>query len=452
MEVKAPTSVDVQVDWPEHQGVGGLSMRAARTAQDAASADHALAALRAWLPGLDSGRNPLSLVESARPDRFPYAEVIAHYQRVGRTNADSRLVSRLRYLGDLLREPELVVGRRLWPLPEWLPSTGDQHNGNYDSYLASPLLEGLTFAQDGDSAGLPSELEKATDATIDLLLAALVADLAMIEADALRAGHNGREQHRRTQACLLLLTKLDALAPNWAQRPAAGEILPDLAEATTALAQQVRRRLPRSCRQVVNLSLLPTTRLHDEQMFIRAIQIFEAMYRQIYRCMVRASAAMQVTDAGRACAELADATRRLAMAPALYRVVTTMPRAAFAIIREFTNGRSAIQSRSYRQIDLVCAPREPSPAADKLPAVEVASPTLQDSYFAIAGRLDPAESDRLAAQMRALDASWRAMKRTHWGITLKIIGRVPGTGGTAGAEYLKYAAEVPLFPMLTDAR
>ncbi|MFD0350549.1 hypothetical protein ACFQ0M_40090 [Kitasatospora aburaviensis] len=40
------------------------------------------------------------------------------------------------------------------------------------------------------------------------------------------------------------------------------------------------------------------------------------------------------------------------------------------------------------------------------------------------------------------------MKRTHWGITMKIIGMVRGTGGTAGASYLREAAEARLFPDL----
>jgi tryptophan 2,3-dioxygenase len=461
MKVEAPTSVDAQVVWPEHEGVEGLSLRAGRTEVDPASADHALAALRTWLPRLDSSpvSLPSLLAESARADRFPYAEVLTHYRRVGRTNVDARLLSRLRYLDVLLRRlPELTPGRRLWPLPEWLPSTIDQCTGNYDSYLVTALLESLPCVEVGDPGRTAAEAESATDSTIDMLMAALVSDLALIEADALSTGQN-REQLRRTQACLLLLSRLKGLAPKW-DLPVdpmwAANMARDLPEAerlvemVSMLALRIRRRLPHSCRQAVNLSLLPTTRLHDEQMFVRCIQIFEMLYRQIYRCLVRASAAMQVRDVARACAELADATGRLDMSPVLYRVVTTMPRSSFAIIREFTNGRSAIQSRSYRQIDLVCAPRRPSPAADKLPAVEVVSPTLQDTFFAIAGRLDAADLDRLAAQMRALDAAWRAMKRTHWGITLKIIGRVPGTGGTAGADYLKHAADVPLFPMLAD--
>lgn len=460
MKVKTLTSDDVQVDWPQHRGVGGLGLRATCAATDAVSAGHALGAIGAWLPGLDSGRDPGSLVESVRADRFPYAEVLAHYQRVGRTNADRRLVSRLSYLNDLLHQPALAADTRLWPLPHWLPSTTDQTTGNYDSYLVSNLLESMTFLTDVGAGQPMAEVERATDDGIDTLIAALVADLAMIEADALRLHGPTREQRRRTQACLLALSKLGGLAPKWADGPGTGTppVSADvvdpgqLVETILMLAQRVRCRLSRRCRQVVTLSLMPTTRLHDEQMFVRSIQIFETLYRQVYRCLVRASAFMQVMDVDRACAELADATARISLAPVLYRVVTTMPKDSFAIIRQFTDGRSAIQSRSYRQIDLVCAPRQPSPVADRLPAVEVTSPTLQETFVAIRGRIDPAAADRLETQMRAFDTAWRAMKRTHWGITLKIIGRVPGTGGTRGADYLKYAADLPLFPMLAGAR
>ena len=42
------------------------------------------------------------------------------------------------------------------------------------------------------------------------------------------------------------------------------------------------------------------------------------------------------------------------------------------------------------------------------------------------------------------------MKRGHWGIALKVIGTVPGTGGTAGASYLKNAAMMSLFPRLSE--
>ena len=359
----------------------------------------------------------------------------------------------------------------MWPLAEWLPSTIDQETGDYDSYLVASLLESLTDAGGSrpDDAGHHTDagihrnnchpargVEDATDETMDALAGALAADLARIEAAALRLSPPGPLQLQRTRACLVVLGKLGELAPRWAQRPAPTSTpvgsrsdICQLAEATGMFAAEVWQQSPGSCRRAVELALLPATPLHDELMFIRSVQIFETLYRQIYRCLVRANGAMQAMDVPGARAELADATRRLELSPALYRVVTTMPRSAFAIIRAYTDGRSAIQSRPYRQIQQVCAPQPPSPVAGKVPAVQVPSPTLQESFIALADRLQTPEVSHLAAQMWALDTSWRAMKRTHWGVTLKIIGKVPGTGGTAGADYLKWAAEVPLFPALT---
>jgi len=255
------------------RGVEGLSLRASHTPDDAVSAGHALAAVDAWLPGLDRGHDAATLPASLRPALFPYGEVLGHYQRVGRTNADGRLVRRLSRLCDVLRRPELTVGQPLWPLAQWLPSTVDQHTGNYDSYLVTSVLEGLTGVRDVGVDGRSAvEVENATDSTIDMLIAALAADLALIEADALRSHVQrsdvqrsdvqrsdgaGRERCRRTQACLLMLSKLAGLARKWTGRPdppaPTGEQLDGerLTDATTAAALQIRQRLPRQCRQAV---------------------------------------------------------------------------------------------------------------------------------------------------------------------------------------------------------
>jgi tryptophan 2,3-dioxygenase len=128
----------------------------------------------------------------------------------------------------------------------------------------------------------------------------------------------------------------------------------------------------------------------------------------------------------------------LALSPALYRVVTTMPPEVFAVIRAHTDGRSAIQSRGFRRIEAVCAPR---------PDIAAGVP-LQEALLRATERLGGVATARLCAELVRLDEAWCAMKRTHWGITVKIIGTVPGTGGTTGADYLRRAAAVPLFPAL----
>lgn len=187
--------------------------------------------------------------------------------------------------------------------------------------------------------------------------------------------------------------------------------------------------------------------LHDELMFIRVLQIFETLYRQVFGQLVRAREAMAARKAEAARTALVGANARLALSPPLYRVMTTMPPEAFAVIRANTDGRSAVQSRWFRLIEQLGAPRPAPPAVDGLPDISIDGPTVQDTFLGAARGLGQDDLLALAEPLAELDAAWSAMKRTHWGVALKIIGSVPGTGGTTGADYLRRAAELPLFPV-----
>lgn len=423
-----PATAEDEIDWPEHVGVGGVSVRAARSEPQDLSPALALTAVRGWMYTIDGTSPPAA--------RFPFAELLAHYRAVGRANVDDAVTTRLRRIYFLLCGLRPAERRRWWPLPAWLPSAIDQRTGDYGSYLVAGLLDDPTAAP-----------EFGSDEVLDDLIAGLAADLVRLEAEALGLGVDTREQRQRVRAGLLVLTRLGKPAVAAVSADSREVDDPRLAEAAAERAHCVAATLPRQFHTIADLALLPTTRLHDEQMFIRSLQIFETLFQLVARRLDRATEALRWPDTGRACAELADATARLHLAAPLFRVVTTMPQDTFAIIRNYTTGRSAIQSRWYRRVEFRCAHREVGVVADKIPITKTA-PTLQDAFLAARDRLEPAERNRLTAEMGALDAVWRAMKRTHWGITLKIIGSVPGTGGTAGADYLKEAAKVPLFPML----
>ncbi|MEU5881422.1 hypothetical protein [Spirillospora sp. NPDC047279] len=399
-------------------GVGGSRDSAIHAARDDVSGDRALRDLNRWRDGRGV---------------FPYDAVVTHYQAVGRTHADARLVRALRDAHAWLSGPA-DPGDAPWSLATWLPSTFDQDDGDYDSYLGTELLEGVAGVR------------------IDTLIVTLIAELLATEAAALSRAPEHRAQRARTQACLHALTKSALLAPD---APDATEGEPGQ-DGGAEFAAYCRERaggalaaVPTAHLRAVNLAMLPTTRLHDEHMFIRSIQIFEMLYRQVVGHLTRATRALELDDAGLAKAELAEAAGRLEATAALYRVVTTMPKKSFAVIREYTSGRSAIQSKAYREVELLSATRTPHPYAEKLPEIGLAGPTLQDAFVAAADRLPSDRLTDVAVQLARLDGAWRGMKRTHWGITLKIIGVVPGTGGTAGADYLKTTAEMPLFPALT---
>ncbi|MEU3994121.1 hypothetical protein AB0F24_38330 [Streptomyces platensis] len=360
-------------------------------------------------------------------------------------------MAELRQLHDLLAEGEaaLVSLASRSPLAHWLPLSVDQEDGDYHTYIGTALYE-----QHWRRA---SRWRTETESR-DAVIVALAADLLANEAHALTHTAS-RDQYARTRAAFQLLKQSATLAPTMppfvADAVSGAPTVADggdgmaLATISMNLAEDVLAWTSDAPRQLVDITMLPVTQLHDEQMFIRCIQIFEGLYVQVARSLECAIAALEEDDAGEAEAVLRDAAARVEAMPILFRVLTTMPRDAFAVIRDNTHGRSAIQSRSYRQVELLSAPREagfdPQQAAQR----DVADPTLQEVYLKrVERRMTAAQADGLAKVMRRLDLAWRMSKRTHWGVTLKVIGSVPGTGGTSGADYLKHSASISLFPAL----
>lgn len=386
-------------------GVGGVCLQTAIADPAQRSGAAAYDAVAAW----HSTATPLG-----HTGLFPYEETQLHYQAVGRMRANPTLVS-------LLRE---IHARGLdWPpvLREWLPLTYDQSGGDYDSYIGSRALTAVVEHADDHAAA------------IDEIIVAAAADLTILEMSAFSATP-APAQLARTRATVRVLIRMPEMAPGCPLPPHVRTVLRQAlrhvdelpAEAGDA-ARAILADLHRPIRATVRFTLLPTTRLHDEQMFIRCIQIFENMYAQIADGLARADCAVAGGDGDAAGAELDRAAARLEATPALFRVLTTMPKDVFAVIRDYTHGRSAVQSRQFHR-------------------VEANGATLQQTVEALEARRHLDGRARLSRALARLDEAWRAMKMSHWGLTLKIIGTVPGTGGTSGAAYLRGRAETTLFP------
>lgn len=322
-------------------------------------------------------------------------------------------------------------------LRRWLPSTVDQEDGDYDTYAGVTLLNLLA-----DSYGSG----EVVDDTLDALQVVILADLLRYETSALVAEPDLLRQQVRVKACLRALARADELAPRARRLVPANPLgdnairdlgRDDLLARGAELSRAVRSVASPAMRDAVEFAMLPTTWLHDEVMFIRSIQSFEVVYRQVARCLERATAAL---DAGRPAAasdELRDATRRITATSMLYRILTSMPPDAFAIIRAYTNGRSAVQSRSFRLVEQYSAP-----------SAELPGPSLQEVYearLAITGLAVAELSHRDDARSRLGVAADEAHPLGHHSQ-----GHREGAGhrGTAGAAYLEQAAARPLFPVL----
>ncbi|MFJ8628723.1 hypothetical protein ACIRD3_38580 [Kitasatospora sp. NPDC093550] len=395
----APTTDPVpDVDPAAAPGVGGPSLAAARPDPADAEPRRALRELARWQ------------LDGRAAERFPYAAVLGHYRAVGKNAVGEELLTALRAVepaGAGTADPAARL------LVDWLPQVVDGQQGDYDSYLGSPVYASLT------AAGVSAEQ----------LITALLADVVATEAATLADSPAGLP---RTRAALRALAAsagpLTGQPAGWAALAdrAAGEP-EDLPRACAEAVAAARDAVPAEVLRAVELTLTPTTRSHDEQMFIRVIQIFEAVFGAVARAVAEATGEVAAGRTEAARALLADAARQVAGTSGVFRVLTTMPKDAFAVIRANTDGRSAVQSRAYRVVERSC------------PALHL---TLVESGL---------PQDGLRPVMAELDDAWGAMKRTHWGITMKIIGMVRGTGGTSGASYLREAAEARLFPALDRA-
>ncbi|MFI8204762.1 hypothetical protein [Streptomyces sp. NPDC085937] len=413
-------------------GVGASSAAASDATSRQRVGSDAHAALDTW--------------ESRSCSLFPYLEVVAHFQAVGRSQADPALVRRL---------SSVPADRQDAFLAAWLPMTCDQETGGYVTYAGLHphlLAAGADQGEDADTTAHGSGRDRLRS-RLDELTVAVLGDLLRTEAATAGLDSPAPAVRTRLRATARLLVLSGDLAPRHRLDPSVTtdvaaaltrtqDPLDSLAEASERAAKTVLELVSPSVAQTVFRSLLPVTRLHDEIMFIRSIQVFEALYEQIGLAVAESRDALLEEHLDKAVDVLAAVTDRMTVLPALFRLLGTMPVKAFAVIRGYTSGRSAVQSRSYRRIEAACAPLPPSGVVD----APWTGPTLQEAWSDV--RTRPG-ADLLTEQLRRLDTLWRGMKRSHWGITLRIIGEVPGTGGTAGASYLKTTSETPLFPALT---
>jgi tryptophan 2,3-dioxygenase len=425
--MSAEESGNGMITWPEHVGVGGLSLHARTAPLHDRLGSTAAEAVDAWVEATRRGNG------AATPASFPFGSVLAHYRAVGRAAASATLVGELRRIATSIPDDAEPDRRQL---KTWLCSVTDQLDGDYHSYAGTTQLnEFLDRAPFGGGQG-----------DVDTLFQGLLLDQLRTEAAVLAVAPSPA-QRRRTNAVLHAVGQLDQLAPE--ALPAVPDVAEVLEGARTgasdgelaeSAAKVVARYTPTDVVDTLaDRVMVPSTPLHDEQMFLRSIQTFECVYSTGAAILGRATDSLERGAAERATALLNALAARLSATAALYRVLTTMPPPVFAIIRRYTAGRSAVQSHTYRQVERIAAPRDSAAGGPR---------TLQDVFLRGSG----AGADAVRAAMLAVDTAWCAMKRTHWGITVKTIGNVRGTGGTAGASYLRAAAGQPLFPALAGAR
>jgi tryptophan 2,3-dioxygenase len=106
--------------------------------------------------------------------------------------------------------------------------------------------------------------------------------------------------------------------------------------------------------RMLQLTLLPVSRVHDECLFIRVLQSYETTFAYAAVELEAAAAAIARGDSTAAVAALGGAAHALSESSPLFSLIATMQPEASLTFRQFTDGASAIQSRNYKLMESAC--------------------------------------------------------------------------------------------------
>ncbi len=406
--------------------------------------------LTSWLSG------------AADPRIFPYPAVLGEFHRVGKHFVDKEFLSLLDGARSRVAGPAATGGGAARLLSDFLDVALDKWDGRYDyrSYLALRLLRLPCGADDP-----PPAADDATARRVrDRLLVRLVADALAFELAA--AAHATRLLPQRRPGPALMTKRcrlgVRAAAPALARLGLSGAV-GDGEPATAAAALHAVAADLDAEDLPLRLSMLPVHVTHDEYLFIRVLQAYECLFAGVAG-ELRVAVTALTGDAPRPAADrLGYARDLLDGASPLFSLLATMQPESFRTFRQYTEGASAIQSRSYKFVESLCR----TPEGDRLDSVAYRSvpevrarvragqSTIDEAYRSAVrdGRLDGRDRDLMARRMDAFSATLLQWRRTHHRLATRMLGSRSGTGYTEGTPYLAAVRAVPVFtpdPRPTD--
>jgi tryptophan 2,3-dioxygenase len=384
------------------------------------------------------------------PEAFPYEAVIREFHRVGKHFVPRELLATLDGARETLAEGSDPSNRLL---ARFLDIALDKYDGRYDnpSYLAVDLLP------------LPGTGERGHDLQHaawqrDRLFAALVADTLQFELAAASGCTSLLPQMRPDARITAKRCRLGVRAA----RPAL-ERMGLSVDVTTndpvIVARQVCRTVAGDLSQAesrtLRLSVLPVYVVHDEYMFIRMLQSYETTFALVSVQLMGAVAALADGQAGVAIRAITAAEGAMREAAPLFSLVASIQPQAFLTFREFTEGASAIQSRSYKIVESLCRVPEKSrldsaayrSVPDVRERVLAGQLTLDEALKAAhtSGHLTSDMHDGVCSAMRRFEAALLQWRQTHYRLAVRTLGPRRGTGYTEGVPYLEKARKVPVF-------
>ncbi|MGE0639241.1 MAG: tryptophan 2,3-dioxygenase [Thermoanaerobaculia bacterium] len=230
---------------------------------------------------------------------------------------------------------------------------------------------------------------------------------------------------------------------------------------------------------------------HDELLFIVIHQVYELWFKQMLHETRHLVESLDADDVPRALATFKRLLTILKVQVAQIDILETMSPVSFLSFRSRLEAASGFQSPQFRELEFALGKRSRgmiahhagTPAADDLSRA-LAEPALWDHFIRFLARhevrvpasllerdlsLSTPESPELQPELVRiyrerpelaalcerlvdLDEGIQEWRYRHVKMVERTIGTRPGTGGSAGAEYLKRTLFQPLFPDLWAIR
>ena len=222
----------------------------------------------------------------------------------------------------------------------------------------------------------------------------------------------------------------------------------------------------------------PRSDEHDELLFIVIHQVYELWFKQLLHELAHLQARLEAGDTSHAVRTLRRILTILKVAVAQIDVLETMSPRQFSTFRDRLDASSGFQSWQFRQLEAVLGRRDPAvfehypegSAARAAIEAAMARPSLFDSYLTyLEGNGHPVEGGDVEAALLAayrddegpaqvaehlvdLDEGLQEWRYRHVKMVERTIGDKTGTGGSAGAAYLRTTLSQPAFPALWAVR
>jgi len=223
---------------------------------------------------------------------------------------------------------------------------------------------------------------------------------------------------------------------------------------------------------------------HDEMLFIVVHQVYELWFKQVLHELRHLRAALEAGNGSGALATLRRVLTILKTLVAQVDVIETMTPMSFNSFRARLEAASGFQSAQFRELEFLLGHKRPELARTPVLQRLLDEPSVFDAFLRYLGTLGlPVPASALAREPRAplqasaevqelllavyrrndfatqlcerlvdLDEGLQEWRYRHVKMVERTIGAKPGTGGSAGAAYLRETLFKPLFPDLWEIR